>query len=42
MNEDELLRRDLAVYISNDFATKKIFLKFIIMIRFQIILRAFE
>ena len=23
MNEDELLRRDLAVYVSNDFVTKK-------------------
>ena len=27
MNEDELLRRSLAIYISNDFVTKKEILK---------------
>ena len=27
MNEDELLRRDLAIYVSNDFVMKKKILK---------------
>ena len=34
MSEDELLRRDLAIYVSDDFVTKKRFLKLIIIIRF--------
>ena len=27
MNKDELLRRNLAIYVSNDFVTKKIIFK---------------
>ena len=27
MNENELLRRDLVIYVSNDFVTKKNFFK---------------
>ena len=42
MNKDKLLRRDPAVYVSDNFVTKKEILKFITMIYFQIILRALE